>query len=94
MSAEEIKAMLDKGMTPEQITEVFAETLAEAKKAKDGKDDRITAAKKNLCAAMKEFYLATGQLDESDWDEDAEELVMKLINACAGLGKGTFHWSW
>lgn len=94
MSAEEIKAMLDKGMTPEQITEVFAATLAEAKKAKDGKEDRVTAAKKNLCAAMKEFYLATGQLDEDDWDEDAEELVMKLINACAGFGKGTFNWSW
>ena len=94
MSAEEIKAMLDKGMTPEQITEVFAATLAEAKKAKDGKEDRVTAAKKNLCAAMKEFYIATGQLDEDDWDEDAEELVMKLINACAGFGKGLFHWSW
>ena len=94
MSAEEIKAMLDKGMTPEQITEVFAATLAEAKKAKDGKEDRITAAKKNLCAAMKEFYIATDQLTEDEWDEDAEELVMKLINACAGFGKGIFNWSW
>ena len=94
MSAEEIKAMLDKGMTPEQITEVFAATLAAAKKAKDGKEDRITAAKKNLCAAMKEFYIATGQLAEDDWDEDAEEVAMKLINVWAGFGKGTFHWNW
>lgn len=94
MSAEEIKAMLDKGMTPEQITEIFAETLAEAKRAKDGKEDRVTAAKKNLCAAMKEFYFATGQLDESEWDEDAEELIMKIIDASAGLGKGIFRWNW
>lgn len=94
MSAEEIKAMLDKGMTPEQITEVFAATLAEAKKAKDGKEDRITAAKKNLCAAMKEFYIATDQLGEEEWDEDAEEVAMKLIDIWAGFGKGTFNWSW